>query len=486
MDMKVKKSYPFFMTIGLLSKGVKTMKRLLLCAVVLLMQVTSTMKLADFGKNKSKTPWRKNFNDLDKKPYNESVGYDLQMELWPDDRLALEHKIPSLLAHGWGSSPVGVVEYARLDGPHRIPGDAFTFNFPDASDSFNPSFIFDSSFGQEKDIKSLLVALKIVLDCGVIGCNLFGQSRGGGTVVNALAVLNSKTQQWSCKFDSIKNLFKGKIRLKILTMVKNGVVVIDTPMVTTQAGLNAHAHKIFRGMFFEKFLCNIVDKYVLPLVTRGNYDPYGPQALRSVESIPQKLKILLSYQRDDGSVGNVHDQQFAQKLSDRITGIPLFVILGRDAGKSICADTWDALRNAASDEIIKRWGQVIPSSCQILPAHNAGYITLLESGILNAFYQKNGGSFIQKSEEEQEPFKEILKKAVYNSVDMESWSKDNNDSIAVGIKKQMTLGNFLMVIGGWGTLFFAGSGMVMYLQGYSLPGIYSYLNQILSTLIAKK
>ena len=334
---------------------------------------------------------RNNFKGLDTTAYNQAVGYNLRMTLHHDDRPEVVGTIPSVAAHGWGSGPQGPIEYARLVGPHRIPGDVVTFEFKDCNNGYNPFFIMKSSLGQQEDVKALLTTLVAVWKCGFDGCNVFGQSRGAATVVNTLAMLNSLPSGWDSGFDDIKNLLGPEINNIIrgvghyfnkglLDMIKRGVVVLDTPMVSPQAGLNAHAHYVLRGVFFEKNLADFINNYVLPVITIGNYNPEAAQALTSIKNMPKGLKVLVSYQKDDPAVGNVHDHQFAQELIARLGANNVWIVLGNDCKKPICATTWAALVQAKKDGVIKR------SLRRFISAHNAGHFTLLESGVLNALF----------------------------------------------------------------------------------------------------
>ena len=132
--------------------------------------------------------WREKFNALPKETYNTSVRHDLGLRLYKDDRLKIVHKFLSILAHGFGASPYTMIEYARIISTHKIPGDLLVFSFADAY--YNGPFFTESSLGQANDIKSLLMAIRCAYDSKVPGCNLFGQSRGAGTIVNALSVMS--------------------------------------------------------------------------------------------------------------------------------------------------------------------------------------------------------------------------------------------------------------------------------------------------------
>ena len=386
------------------------MKRLLFFTMVFIFQLHKCMEIIPIAPEQK---WRDAFRGLDKKKYNDVVEYDLELELWEDNRKKVIHNNVSLLAHGFGSSSTTMMEYLRLEGPHRIPGDKLTFLFKDA---FNGglSFITNASFGQTEDIKSLLVALKAICDCcwvhDKVGCNLFGQSRGAGAITNMLAVLNTKINEWDADFCDIKKIFNDENREQILMMLKKGVVVLDTPMITTHLGVKSHIHQLFNGIFGEEFVINVLHDYILPVITCGKYSPSGMQALTSVSKLPQDLKLLVSFQNNDEAVGNVLDKAFSEQLSLHLNSQNVWVVLGNDEGKDIDHETLQVLQTADREEKIQtKWwrGGVI---CPIITAHRAGFITLLQNGVLNAFFKRHQCSYYEDSSKLRKGA-EVLEKA---------------------------------------------------------------------------
>lgn len=352
------------------------------------------MEIVKFSKNE----WRDEFNNLDKQKYNDVVQYDLDLRLWEDDRERTIHNNVSLLVHGFGASPTTMLEYARVKGPHSIPGDKVTFRFKDSLDD-SLFFIVRSSFGQIEDIKSLLTTVKAVYDCcwvkNKIGCNLFGQSRGAATITNMLAVLNTSINEWNDGFVNLKIFFSDEDRKHMIQMIKKGVVVLDTPLLAMQMGIKAHVNDILGDIFCEVSLTNFIHDYIFPFLTRGNYSSSGIQVLSSVQNIPEGLKILVSFQNNDVVVGNGHDKEFSEKLSTRLDAQNVWIILGDDEGKQFDDETWDMLQVADKEEKLqKRWVVGgLPYRC--IPAHNAGFITLLQSGVLNAFFKKHNCSYYE-------------------------------------------------------------------------------------------
>lgn len=343
--------------------------------------------------------WRDQFNALDKQKYNDVVNYDLDLRLWQDDRNNVVHNNVSLLAHGWGANPTTMIDYARLEGsPHSIPGDKVTFNFSDAYSNYD-LFILNSNFGQAEDVKSLLAAMIVMYDsCWAqhkIGCNLFGQSRGAAAIANTLAVLNTKLDEWNEAFTGIKNNLTDESRDQIIAMLKKGVVVLDTPMVTVQEGTHAHVHAWLKGMVFEKLVSNIIHDYILPICT--DYSPEGMQALTSVQNMPNDLKLLVHFQNNDAAVGNALDKEFAKILVNHLGENNVWIVLGDDKDAQFDDETWQMLQNADNDWKIqpKLWLCGSGLVGRAVTAHNAGFIALLQSGVLNAFFKNNDCSYYE-------------------------------------------------------------------------------------------
>lgn len=353
--------------------------------------------------------WREQFNKLDREVYNKPVGYNLDLRLYRDNRPNVIHKFPSLLAHGFAASPYTMLEYARIISPYKIPGDLFIFSFADAYR--NCLFFTKSNFAQVNDIKPLLMAIKCLYDSKVSGCNLFGQSRGAGTIVNTLAVLNTEVETWSNEFKDIKPFYKD--RVAILDMIKKGVVVLDTPMVKLSTAVTAIRSNITYQDIFDSF----IEQTLLPMVS--NYLSDKMQVLDCVDNLPEGLKLLVSYQKNDKIVGNKHDKEFTKKLIDRFGKENVCVVLGSDSGKEIDGETWQVLEKAVKDkEIQSRFGMCLPY--RHLFAHNAGYFILLKRGVLNKFFQKHLTSYFDDKKHLDEG-DTILKKSETELYDYEKF-----------------------------------------------------------------
>jgi hypothetical protein len=373
------------------------MKRLFF-VMICIFQLNQAMETTQIIAEKN---WRGEFNKLDKKKYNDVVGYNLDLRLWKDSRNNIVHNNVSLLAHGWGANPTTMIDYARLKGPHAIPGDKVTFRFKDAFTNYDPLFVLDSSFGQIEDIESLLVAMIAMHDCcwvkHRVGCNLFGQSRGAAAIVNTLAVLNTKIDEWNVVFDEIKKILTDEDRNQIINMIKKGVVVLDTPMVTVQAGTHAHVIEWLQDTVFEGWISEVSSlfhDYILPTFT--GYSAEGMQALTSVKNMPNDLKLLVHFQNNDAAVGNTLDQQFSQILSRHVGEQNIWIVLGDDRNTEFDDETWQMLQEADNKSKIQhKWWLCGGLASRAVTAHNAGFITLLQSGILNAFFKKHNCSYCE-------------------------------------------------------------------------------------------
>lgn len=360
-----------------------TMKKILCSGLLLLglgLQLFLIADLPDFSKN-----------DLQK--YNDLVGYDLGLRVWRDSR---ENIIPgraSLFVHGFGGSPITMNSWLRVAGPDRIPGDIVTFRFYDATDTNQPNLSL-MSLGQKTDILSLLVACKAMKAVtGDLGWNIIGPSRGGATVINTLAVLNQPVDTWDSTFK--KSHITEQERLSLLQCIKKGVEVIETPLSKTENGVRGHSKRWLEKTIGQSvpdllvspvfYLANYV---VLPFISWGKYLPWGKQALDSVDHLPNGLKVLLHFQKNDQDVGNAYDAELVEKMTKRLGKENVWAVLSNDGGKELDDITWQALEKVHEQGLVKRLLN------RKIRAHNAGIFTLLQRGVISAFYKMHGGAYV--------------------------------------------------------------------------------------------
>lgn len=336
------------------------------------------------------------FIQQNKDTYNNLVNYNLDFHITEEKRDNVVVGIPTLFVHGFGTTPKGMLEWVRTSGPNKIPGEVITFRFADAADDNNIPNFAQLSLGQKKDMLSLLVAFKAMKDFyGDSGWNTYGQSRGAATIVNTLALLNQPVDTWH--YILKKSGITEKERLSLLECVKKGVIVLETPMVTTAAGIHGNGKLVINRYInlldmVSSAACSFLNTIGLPLYSRGEYVPWGEQALSGVDMLPIGLKVLVHYQKNDKDVGNGHDQLFAKKLIQRLGKDKVFVVLGNDGGKELDDQTWNAL------EIAKKEGAVNRFANRAIRAHNAGPETLLRKGVVNAFYHMHGGPYLNNQD----------------------------------------------------------------------------------------
>src|SRR5437762_223517 len=87
---------------------------------------------------------------------------------------------------------------------------------------------WSSNVAQGGDIFTLLLVLKMLVECGVQKIHLFGHSRGGGTILTTLGRLYWIHQQSLAQF-GISNADAAKIR----AAVDRGSIVLNCPLVDT-------------------------------------------------------------------------------------------------------------------------------------------------------------------------------------------------------------------------------------------------------------
>ncbi len=329
-----------------------------------------------------------------KDTYNDLVGYNLDLRVQQETRENVVVGLPTLSAHGFGASPTTMVEWLRTAGPYKIPGDVATFRFADAADDSRTPDFAHFNLGQKKDMCSQLVAFKAMQNGSEnSGFNTHGQSRGAATVLNALAVLNEPVDTWH---DVLKKTqITEEERCIILESVKKGIVVIETPLLTTASGIQGNGKLVIKKQtnidlpdIIMLPLAGLFNHVGFPMRSYGNYSPWGEQALSSVDRLPQGLRVLVHFQHNDKDVSNDYDQIFVEKLIQRLGKDNVWVVLGNDGGKKLDDETWKALEKVKEDGVVSKLSN--PN----VRAHNAGPETLLKKGVISALYKQHGGAYV--------------------------------------------------------------------------------------------
>ena len=152
---------------------------------------------------------------------------------------------------------------------------------------------------------------------GLDSVDLFGYSRGGATILNAIAILNDKTGEYDDELTRIG--IDQQERRAILKMIQRGCIVLNCPL--TDANVSA----AFR---FKNF----APKALQAFAKVGCYQPKGMQALASAQQLGKlKLKFLIHFQHHDTIVSNENEANLYHRLAyynPRTT----YIVLGNNGG----------------------------------------------------------------------------------------------------------------------------------------------------------
>ncbi len=243
-------------------------------------------------------------------------GYNLEIE-YQDGCGHRYHKTPGraiLYLHPWGFIGVPHKRSSDLLRYYNVlPGDVITFNFPDAGWRLPFPFVY-SSFGQLSDVLPAIYTLAYAYDhFHIRAIDIFGYSRGGAVAINMIAVLNDKAGIYDEKLAALG--IDGEKREKLLETIKKGSLVLNCPLVDTNATLTMYS--AFIRTFFSR-------------VTQYKVD--GLQALQSARSLADlAMPVLLHFQYHDRRVFNIKDGElyciFKHSNPDAT-----FLVLGNDGG----------------------------------------------------------------------------------------------------------------------------------------------------------
>jgi hypothetical protein len=242
----------------------------------------------------------------EKKKQKKLFGYDLGIH-YIQDKQDTESLHPTLFFHGWqdtGKSAKLLKRYCKV-----LPGDIITFNFPDAMPLIAP--FWKSSFGQIPDILPALYTLNyVVTKKNLSEIDLYGISRGGATIINMIAVLHDETLFTQYKDDLEKIGITQAERKKLLTVLKNGCIVLDTPL---------------RSMKETMAPPWIVEKFT-------KYERDGLDPVETAELISDlKLKILVHFQHGDHVVFNSNEGLYFKNLAHKNLK-NTYLVVGNDGG----------------------------------------------------------------------------------------------------------------------------------------------------------
>ena len=212
--------------------------------------------------------------------------------------------------HGYGDNYRIAASLKEL---YHLETSLVSFNFPEhdikQGREYDPK---KASFGTiDELLPTLFVMKKIVLDEGLESVDLYGFSAGGGALVNAIAVLNTK--QYDAQLKKIGIGTKEKKRL--LFAIQRGIVVLDSPLKSIEEII------AFRG--FSKEFEILAEKY-----QTNNLRPID--SLKMLKGL--SLKILLYFDNKDEVLSNRDDQLYIERLKSNQSSESLTVILGDEGG----------------------------------------------------------------------------------------------------------------------------------------------------------
>ncbi len=244
-------------------------------------------------------------------------GYDLSITHMSDLRNQIENndlQRIKLFVHGYANNYKQA--YVIGDLYKLLPGDFASFNLPDYA-AYPPLIpqSHKSHFGQLKDVLPMLYTMNYLRSTlGLSALDLYGFSRGGAVVVNALAVLCDSTGRYDEALQKIG--IDADARRALIDLIKNGSVVIHSPITNA----NVILKKRFMGLPYK-------------MHASLSYDPNGLQPLKSAQSLDSthQFKVLVHFQHKDESVLN-HKEADLYNAFARNYPEHTYLVMGNDGG----------------------------------------------------------------------------------------------------------------------------------------------------------
>lgn len=286
-----------------------------------------------------------NFNAKESIRY---LGYNPDVRVIRDStisRYAGNQPHPTLYVNGWGPDRQWHERWLKKSDLLVMP--AITFKMPD-DDQKSTFALTKSSFGQLSDVAPILYILKKCYLAGCTGIDLFGFSRGGATILNALAILHTKSYPQSLKELGIDDT----AATGILSMVQNGCITLDAPLKhmypvirskirktrtnivntictfcstqTCQQSKSAETKspRAHASDYTESFIVRAIDTIgaylvyyiILPAITR--YKPWQIQAIDSARELSSlHLTFLINYEYCDAEITDYGNKELYTVLS---------------------------------------------------------------------------------------------------------------------------------------------------------------------------
>lgn len=253
-----------------------------------------------------------------KVPKKHPFAYDLGVRL-------ISGKVPSdsvtICCHGYGHNNQVADIVSSFD---TIPGDLVGFNFPDYNITGDTDHR-NSKFGSIDEILPLLFLIRYyACDLKLPAVNLYGFSAGAGAIVNALAVINKRS-------DLLRLSEIGITAQQFVCMsnaLEKGQVILDCPLKSVDEII------AFRGTSpgLEAMRAN-----------------YALNNMNPIDVLPQlagfNLNIMLNFQKFDDVLSNRDDAIFIERLRKANSGHTA-VVIGSDGGhNSYHANLWSAYKH---------------------------------------------------------------------------------------------------------------------------------------------
>lgn len=219
-------------------------------------------------------------------PSLQSVEFEtLETIILAADPVYKMHAIPgkssnekvTLCFHGSGSDyQIGDI----LHSYQIIPNHIVSFNFPPRA--------ADATIDQL--LPALYALRKVVIEAKAREVNLYGFSAGAGSVVNAIAVLNST--RYDTELRSIGITMSG--RKQLLGAIQRGSIILDAPFKSMEEIYGIHRKSPALARQLQK-------KQMRPI-----------DSLEGFKGL--NLNVLIFFQNPDESVKNRDDRLFAERL----------------------------------------------------------------------------------------------------------------------------------------------------------------------------
>lgn len=249
--------------------------------------------------------------------YNPSISLHRKNNAQP-----LDNEV-TVYAHAWGDSQK-TIDYLHRNADF-LPDTVLGFDFIDANfGAYIPSYK-KSNFCQSEDIAPLALILALLDNCGIERINLFGHSRGAGTILTTLARLH-RYGRYSRFFKKL-GISKKQAR-RIIEKVARGTIVLNCPLIDMDMIIKNILNWLNITWGVDVTWASPLGKgCVLPVCTK--YKPFKDSPLKAAHYIKDlNFKILIYTEQQDMVVGNTADAA----LYTTLMGPDTYFYIGNDKG----------------------------------------------------------------------------------------------------------------------------------------------------------